>query len=486
MPARPRLWAVICLLLFGIALPAKLWLVSTWHAPAGDGIDYFQLSQELFSNHRFAYGPPPLGESWARMPGYPLFLAFVAVRKASISIEAHLVHATRANVALDIGTAIFVLLILREFRRGDGRSSGVRSGGVAQVIGCGLALFYPLQLLLSTYGLSESLATFLATLEMLLALRAMRTRIYLHAILCGVVAGIAQLVRMDALVTAPAVLLAIFYAHEPLRRRLFAMALFIGILGAIFAPWPLRNLQRFGKPHASGAYLRDRQNGNPLPDGIISWARTWATGAPGEAYLDLELSLNKPLEVNRFATATFDVPAERQQLAEIIDHYNQEQLSPRVDAEFRQLARERFARRPLRILLLLPMLRILHLWAPLPEGELPLRVPALHLPERRNLFRAADRLLYGIALCGMMMLLFSTDDSRRRFWIFAAAIGARNLLYGFAVPNAVNQRFIVEALPLLYVLCAVGIGSLVEMLSDLGEGEHPATAGDSVSRYKTG
>ncbi|HEY1585001.1 MAG TPA: hypothetical protein VGH63_04885, partial [Polyangia bacterium] len=44
-----------------LALLLRILVVQSWHAPAGDGLQYYALSQELIKDHRFAFGPtkPP-------------------------------------------------------------------------------------------------------------------------------------------------------------------------------------------------------------------------------------------------------------------------------------------------------------------------------------------------------------------------------------------------------------------------------------------
>ena len=49
-------------------------VVSESQASAGDGLQYFQLTQTIKLFHRFAY-LPSLPLTFTRLPGYPLFLA---------------------------------------------------------------------------------------------------------------------------------------------------------------------------------------------------------------------------------------------------------------------------------------------------------------------------------------------------------------------------------------------------------------------------
>jgi hypothetical protein len=262
---------------------------------------------------------------------------------------------------------------------------------------------------------------------------------------------------------------ALWSAATTRRRRLGAIALFVLTAVLVFAPWPLRNLSRFGHPYPAGGYLRVRGDGQPMPGGIIAWAATWATGAPGETYLDLALTLRQPLGWNFLPATVCDDPAQCTETARVIDLYNQEGLSPRVDAAFIQLARERRRRHPFRTFVTLPLRRLPNLWTPLPEQELPMRIASLQLPERRELFGRCDLLLYLLSLWSALVLV-QQPGGRRLVVIVGLALVGRSVLYVFAVPNAVNQRYVVETIPLLILLVAAGVSTLCGWMAPLFTG----------------
>ena len=179
---------------------------------------------------------------------------------------------------LDLATGLCVFAVLLRF------------GRRAALIGLCATFLSPLMFLLSCYGLTETLATCLATVEVWLALRAMRSRLLLHAALCGLVAGLAQLVRNDAVTVAPAVALAIYWSAEPLRRRAAALALATLIGVAVFAPWPLRNLY----PYVEFNY--DQLIAGPAGQ---TFPQVWVT--PGLAFMNyyIELSVATQLALNK-------------------------------------------------------------------------------------------------------------------------------------------------------------------------------------------
>src|SRR5581483_4608420 len=257
------------------ALAFRFALVASWHKPGGDGVQYYRMAQELRRANRLAFAPPPAPLAYSRLPGYPVFLAYVGAPGRSWGSEQHVVAAVIWNVLLDLGTALLVLLILRE-RKLDERAG--RAGFV-------LVLACPTLWLVYCYALTETMSGFLGTLEIYLAVRAMRTRPLLNAALAGVVAGVSQLVRADALTFAPGVAIALAAMDAPPRRRLAALGAFGAAAIVAFSPWPLRNLARFGAAHPFSSTWR-QMDGTPLGDGTMEWTRTWSSSQPGEAFFD--------------------------------------------------------------------------------------------------------------------------------------------------------------------------------------------------------
>ncbi len=446
-----QLLGVALLLVLGLVF--RLLVVRVWRAPAGDGLDYFALSQELLLHGRFAYSSWPSPLSYARMPGYPLFLAYVAVRAAPLSLEQHLVRAAVANTLLDVGTALLVYLLLR--------GQGLRRA----VAGAALVLVCPLLVLLSCYGLGETLATFLGTLVVYLLSRVMLGKLWRNAALAGVVLGLALLTRADAVTLLPAVLLAFHWAPGPRRPRLLAMALCGLLAAAVFAPWPLRNLAQFNHAYPTSWYWRSRY-GEPLPMGFIRWARTFSAGLPGESYVDLLITVGNPLDPESPATLLpwmYDSPEEKQRIAALFAKYNEELLSPDVDAGFVALAKERERRAPLRTFVELPLRRMLTLWSPVPEHELPMQVDFLHLPENRPWFAVFNSGLFVAALLGAVRLLWrgrrATADpvavyGQRLAIMILSCIVLRSVLLSSLVASGLTQRHVVEVFPLLITLAA--------------------------------
>jgi 4-amino-4-deoxy-L-arabinose transferase-like glycosyltransferase len=436
-------WTAVLVVTLGLTF--RLALVTTWHVPAGDGLHYYSLSQELRARGRYAFGAPPQPLTYVRMPGYPLFLAYVAVCQAPLALELHLRRATRANVVLDVGTALLVLLMLR------------RLGARPALLGLVGVFLSPLLFLLACYGLSETLATFLSTLAMFAALRAWQGRLLAWAALAGVAAGLALLVRIDTVVLAPALALTLWLAPATRRLRLLALATTLLCALVVFAPWPLRNLRTFGAAHPDAVAWR-RLDGKPLPNEIIDWYRTWAGSSEKESFVDLPFYFSASVNT-RFVLLPkmWDDEDEHRRVLAVFDRYNREGVSPAVVDGFAELAQAHRRRHPFRFWLGLPALRVLHLFAPVPEWELPMRVKWLGMPAARPWLGLWDLLVYAAAIVGAIALVRRGEEQRRYAWVLLSWVAMRALLYSFAIPNATTQRYLIEAYPALLMLAAGGV-----------------------------
>ena len=67
--------------------------------------------------------------------------------------------------------------------------------------------------------------------------------------------------------------------------------------------------------------------------GPIAWARTWASGAEGESYLDLMLATESDVTPSSLLNTMWDDDQEHERVAALFERYNSERLSAAVDAE---------------------------------------------------------------------------------------------------------------------------------------------------------
>ncbi|HEX8951910.1 MAG TPA: hypothetical protein VF945_08695, partial [Polyangia bacterium] len=377
---------------------------------------------------------------YSRLPGYPLFLAAI-VHQSPIELHSHLWIAAQANAWLDLASALLVLLMVRDRRLG----LGAAWAAFAAVVVCPMLIF------MSTYGLSESLATFLTTLTLFCALRSG----WAWAIAGGAAFGLLQLVRIDGFAILPAVALALWFGATTGRQRLGRGALFLLTAALVFAPWPIRNYRAFGAPHFEGtAWMR--QDGQPLPLGMMRWMRTWGTGAWGQDFPLLKVANDGYLKTDRggiLLSAMYDSDAEKALVIDLFERYNKKGLTPELDAEFDRLAAMRRARAPLRSYVGLPLRRFVAEWTPMPEWELPVRSRALHLPAWREAYNVFERFLFALALVGAVALW---RRDARLVAIVVAAVGARAALHAIAHPFPV-ERYMVESFPAMMALAGSSV-----------------------------
>ncbi len=441
--ARKTIVALVFLFLLGF----RVAVIATWHAPGGDGVQYWKLAQQL-KEGRFAFAPPPAPLSYARLPGYPLITALLC-GPTLIGLGSHVERATLLNVLFDAGTAAVVFALIAW--------SGASRR--AALVGAGLYLLSPLNLRVACYALTECVATLLLTAELWLAVSlADSATPRRRALVAGLVAGLAQLVRSDSLVALPFVAWALLRLAD--RWRLVAAWLLGFVL--LFAPWMIRNQIQFGNPYPISIMLRTNE-GEPLPDGFVRWARTWSASDPGDSYLDFLFTIKRPIDPNtQLRPHMFDSEAERRELLSVLALYNRSGMTEAVHQGFVKLAADRTARQPLRTYVTLPLRRLGKLFAPLPEYELPMRVWWLGLPAARPLLGALDYVLYGACLVGVVGLLRRRDGRDVPLLLaLGSSLALRIAMFSFLVPVAAYQRYLVEGFPAMIVLAVVGIARLV-------------------------
>jgi hypothetical protein len=440
-----RWWKLALLVAAGAVLVwLRVAIVEAWFKPAGDGVQYFNLAAELRAHGRFAFGPS-LPLSYSRLPGYPLFMFLVSPRP--IGMGTHIWRAVHWNVAFDTATALLLLFAAR--------AAGLRRAWTAALF----VLALPTLWLMSCYAMTESLSMFLVAAIAFCAVVTLERGRWSTAIAMGVAAGLAQLVRLDALCAWPIIFCACWRAPVEPRRRWQLLGASLAAALAVFSPWPIRNLVHFGAPHPAATTWR-ADDGTPLRTGPVMWARTWADSSQG-AFFELYFVYQRPYEIDRpgaIPPGSFDDDAERRRLVGILQDYNRERLSEGVNDEFLALARDRLRRRPLHVLVGLPLARIKALFAAEPEYEMPMRVEWLKLPDRRAWLIRCDRVLFALALLGVVL---SWRRRRRLVWLFAPAILFRVALYSMAIPQATTERYLVEAFP-LFILFAVAALTAVE------------------------
>jgi hypothetical protein len=138
-----------------------------------------------------------------------------------------------------------------------------------------------------------------------------------------------------------------------------------GVFFAPVLPWAARNYVVMKKVELlAPRYVT--LPGEYAPVGFYAWTQTWL-----ERYRDVYFTVwkigetDEPLMVDELPPSAFDSPQEKTQVANLFAEYNNNpdlDVTPEVDGQFAQLARERTQRHPLRTYVQVPFARALTIW----------------------------------------------------------------------------------------------------------------------------
>jgi hypothetical protein len=183
------------------------------------------------------------------------------------------------------------------------------------------------------------------------------------AALAGLVVGVGTLMRPET----PLLLITTFFALGVwmLRREWRRWIVFCVLMGVACAvpliPWTIRNaitLHEFQPLAPKDTTLPSEVD----PKGFMAWERTWLYRVRDNYLVAWKLN-DDVINLDDIPPSAFDTPEERDRVAAVLDHYNDEVTWTREeDAIFAQLARERTARRPLRTYLWIPLRRAERIW----------------------------------------------------------------------------------------------------------------------------
>jgi 4-amino-4-deoxy-L-arabinose transferase-like glycosyltransferase len=473
-PHRQRTREILLVIaLLGIAFWLRWFIGRGWTFAGSDSYAYLGAARELAENHRYAFRLPdwypdhavvrPLG--YCRLPGYPIFLSVVAflTHRGWPALGAYELIFSRVKApqaALDVLSCLIVYLLAR-------RLAGRRSA----LIALSAAALCPPLLMFSNAVLTETLATTLSTLSLgLLALvvlpteasgERLRHRVWIAA---AVVLALGCLVRIDTVFLLPLLLLPVLRFGCQALRYLPGVALAFALA---YAPWPLRNQISLGHPHPLGGQCDVRGDAMPHTS-FFAWFATWVTResqTPGTLYCLFRREC--VASASTYPPEAFDSPAERATLQTLLDLRNREGMSERVDAGFRQLALARLRAHPFRTLIWLPLQRAFYLWAtPIDQ---PLRA-TMRLPGPQFVSYVKMPILYmQILILGLGLFGLVRSARRPRLRPFALLAGAALALRtgSLAAIGFVENRYVIELLPLLLVLVGVALAA-PETLAKLG------------------
>ncbi|MFZ0523501.1 MAG: hypothetical protein WAL95_20915 [Candidatus Acidiferrales bacterium] len=359
----------------GLALAAglalRLYFIVHFPFYAGDTKFYEELARNWMDHG--VYGLFVMGQLAPvdmRAPGYPAFLAaiYFFVGRGSRAVMS-------AQAFLDLGTCVLTALIAARLVAASQRR-------VAATAALWMAAVCPFTANYTAVVLTESLAIFLTALALCalvyllsdlevldfsvgdFAERRNALRFAAWFLLAGLIVGVGTLVRPEAplILAAAGLALAWRWRRRADWAKLILAGLWMGVgLLVALLPWAARNARTLGRIEFLGPRYA-QSYGDFIPRGFFAWTQTWMTRF-GDAYL-VNWKLGKQaLSVDALPAAAFDSEAERVRVAELLARYDRGwRITPALDRDFAQLARERTERRPWRRYVTIPAERILAMW----------------------------------------------------------------------------------------------------------------------------
>jgi hypothetical protein len=147
------------------------------------------------------------------------------------------------------------------------------------------------------------------------------------------------------------------------RKTLLFMAAMVAAFLVPLLPWAARNAVSLHKLQ----FLAPRYVTFPdeyAPVGFYAWTGTWL-----ERYRDVYFTIwaigEDPMNVSDLPASAFDSPEEKARVAALLAQYDDNSeldISPEMDQQFAEIARERTRRNPLRTYVRVPLQRALSIW----------------------------------------------------------------------------------------------------------------------------
>ena len=353
--------------LSGLAL--RLYLVLKFPVTdTGDAPFYIELAWNWLKNG--VYGFPVYGQLTPvdmRVPGYPAFLAAVFAFTGQ-STRAAMV----AQIFVDLATCFVIALIAA-------RLAPAASRRRVALAGLWLAALCPFTANYTAVVLTETLVIFFTALAILVLLQTVlgtsskfetaieprRAGVLSNPwLLAGLVVGFGTLVRPETpllLFAAGLILLAKWWRPVDWGKLVRSGILMgVGLLLPL-VPWAARNWHTLHDVQ----FLAPRYSelpGEYTPLGFTAWTNTWMWRFR-DVYLSQWKVNDEEIDISQLPPYAFDSEDERERVSDLIDEYNEAlTVDPSLDQGFREIARERTERHPLRTYLKIPALRSLTLW----------------------------------------------------------------------------------------------------------------------------
>lgn len=444
----------------------RWFFISHFNPFAGDSKFYEELARNWLDHGiygRFVHGQ--LLPSDERVPGYPAFLA--AIYKTLGQSRAAI---TSVQVMVDLVTCVLTSLIAA-------RLSPVQNRTRVATIALWLAALCPFTASYTGAVLTETLATFITTLAVLIFVCALthpdmniarsvisNNRLLKYVgwfFLGGLVVGLCTLVRAET----PLILAAfglVLCARWLRPANWWKLALAILWLGAGLSlplmPWAARNVLSVGKLQFLAPPLSETPGDHVMP-GFFNWTRTWLVKFHDAYSVSWKVGGKLPIDIDAIPPYAFDSQEEQARVASLIAQYNEHALiTPLLNFQFAQLASERAAQHPIRTDIIIPLQRAWGIWFT-PRIEL--------LPYSGNLWPVGKAwhnnakefsVTFGLGILNYIYVGLALIGA----WKFRARAGISFLLAFLLIRTTfvtqlqtVEPRYVMECFPVVLVLCAL-------------------------------
>ena len=429
---------------------------------SGDAPFYIELAWNWLKNG--VYGFTVNGQLTPvdmRVPGYPVVLAAIFAF-AGKSAQAVML----AQCVVDVAGCLLIALIAERLAAPESRRR-------AFIAGLWLAVLCPFTANYPAVVLTETLVTFLTAIAILVLLETdlgrqtstarMSTASGFFAnpwLLAGIVVGFCTLVRPETpllLISAELVLCGRWWRPQDWP-KLARAGIFLG-LGLVLPllPWAARNWRVLHKVQ----FLAPRYSelpGEYTPLGLTDWTSTWMWRFRDVYRVTWKVN-DDSISVDELPAGAFDSPDERARVETLFKKYNETTtMEPEVDKQFREIARERTERHPLRTYVEIPFLRTLVIWFT-PRVEI-LPVSGQVWPLGEEWERDREDLLATITLVAinafyLALALWGAWLARGRSgWaLLVVFILARTIFFSIYV-EAPEPRYVLECFPAVIALAA--------------------------------
>ncbi|MGZ4835722.1 MAG: hypothetical protein ACXVZZ_08800 [Terriglobales bacterium] len=358
-----KLWKHLLLaLLIGLAL--RLFLIWRFPNEWADSLVYEELARNLI-DHR-VYGvflDGKLTPVNLRMPGYPGFLAVVYLLFGRSPMATML-----AQVVVDLCTCVLTA-VLAALLAPESSRRRVFIAGLWLAATCPFLASYPAALV------TETLTACITTAALVLLVKAYRNEAASPKLpksvhngkfwfMGALLVGLATLVRPETplLMAATAAVVLIRWWRPADWPKVFRIGALLAVgLVLPLLPWAARNWHAFRTVQLLTPRYYEMP-GDYTPRGFYAWINTWLVRMRDAQGVFYKLE-DEPIPIENVPDSAFDSPEERKRVAALLDQYNATTtVTPELDAQFADLARERAARHPLRTYLWIPLRRSVSIW----------------------------------------------------------------------------------------------------------------------------